>query len=168
MAAARSSPAVTDGAGLDVDLDLVWAQPLWFNTAMAVRPAAPPPLVTVLAILLYVGGGQVIVSALIGSGTAGAVVGVLPAWGQALYGALYVGLARALQLGLRWAWRVAVALCWVGLVLAALCLLARDPQGAVAQGTWPAVFLVMLTRTSVREWFAPKPAAPGEMQTGEQ
>ena len=153
---------------MDVDLDLVWAQRLWFNTAMAVRPAAPPPLVTVLAILLYVGGGLVIVSALIGLGSAGAVAGALPVWGQALYGALYVGLARALQIGLRWAWRVAVALCWVGLVLAVLYLFARGLQEAVAQGIWPAVYLVMLTRTSVREWFAPKPAAPGEMPTGAQ
>ncbi len=159
---------MTDGVGVDVDLDLVQALRLWFNTAMAVRSAVPPPLVTVLAILLYVGGGLVIATALIGLGSAGAVTGVLPAWGQALYGALYVGLARALQIGLRWAWRVAVVLCWVGLVLAVLYWFARGAQEAVAQGIWPAVYLVMLTRPSVRAWFAPRPAAPGEMPTGEQ
>jgi hypothetical protein len=43
-----------------------------------------------------------------------------------------------------------------------------DLQEAVAQGIWPAVYLVMLTRSSVREWFASKPAAPGEMPSGEQ
>jgi hypothetical protein len=66
---------------------------------MAERPAVPPPLATVVAVLLYIGGGLVIVFALLGLGSAGAVTGMLPMWGQALYGALYVGLARALQTG---------------------------------------------------------------------
>ncbi|MFG2045707.1 hypothetical protein [Dactylosporangium sp. NPDC048998] len=141
---------------------------LWFNTAMAQRPTAPPPPVTVLAILLYVGGGLVIVYALIGMGSsAGAVTSMLPAWGQALYGALYVGLARALQLGLRWARLVALALCWVGLAVATVYLFARGPQAAVAQAVWPATYLVLLTRSGVREWFAPNPTPTGERQPGE-
>jgi hypothetical protein len=41
-------------------------------------------------------------------------------------------------------------------------------QALYAQGIWPAVFLVMPTRTSVCEWFAPRPAAPGEMPAGEK
>jgi hypothetical protein len=134
---------------------------------MAQRAAAPPPTVTVLAILLYIGGGLVTVYALIGLGrSVGAVTGLLPVWGQALYGALYIGLAGALQLGLRWAWVVARALCWVGLAVAALYLFARGPQAAVAQGVWPATYLLLLTRPSVREWFTPNLTPPDEGTTG--
>ncbi|MET7401654.1 hypothetical protein ABZS66_50060 [Dactylosporangium sp. NPDC005572] len=135
---------------------------------MAERHAAPPPLVTVLAILLYIGGGLLILSALIGLSSAGAVTGMLPPWGLALYGALCVGLARALQVGLRWAWLVAMGLCWVGLLLAVVYLFAHGLQAAVTQGIWPAVYLVLLTRSSVREWFAPRSAAIEELPTGEE
>ncbi|MGI5243325.1 hypothetical protein [Dactylosporangium sp. CA-139066] len=144
---------------------LLW---VWFNTAMAERPAAPPPLVTVLAILLYIGGGLVVVYALVGLGSsAGAVTSMLPVWGQALYGSLYVGLARALQVGLRWAWLVTMALCWVGLAVAVLYVFARGPQAAVAQGIWPAVYLVLLTRSSVRAWFAANLPPTEERPAGE-
>jgi hypothetical protein len=138
----------------------------WFNIAMAQRAAAPP-VVTVLAILLYIGGGLVAVYALIGlGGSVGAVTGLMPVWGQALYGALYIGLARALQLGWRWAWVVARALCWVGLAVAVLYLFARGSQAAVEQGVWPATYLLLLTRPSVREWFASNLAPPDEGTTG--
>jgi hypothetical protein len=115
--------------------------------------SAAPPVVTVLAILLYVGGGLVVVAALAGSG-GGGVSGLLPAWGGVLVGLLYVGLARALQLGLRWAWRVAFVLCWVGLGLAAAYVLGIGLMAAVGQALWPAVYLVLLTRPATREWVA--------------
>jgi hypothetical protein len=154
--------------GRELIYNLVSLRRFWFNTAMAVRPAAPPPLVTVLAILLYIGGGLVIVNALLGLGSAGAVTGMLPAWGQALYGALYVGLARALQVGSGRARLIALALCWIGLGVAVVYLFAQGPQAAVAQGVWPAVYLTLLTRSSVREWFAARPTASDERPTGEQ
>src|SRR4051794_11466422 len=98
---------------------------------MRERPSVTPPLVTVLAILLYVGGGLVITFALIGSGrSVGGVTGMLPVWGQALYGAFYVVLARALQLGLRWARLVLLTLCWIGLAIAVLDVLVGGPQVA--------------------------------------
>ncbi|GAA0918350.1 hypothetical protein [Virgisporangium aurantiacum] len=140
---------------------------LWFNTAVTARPAAPPPLVTVLAILLYIGGGLVIAYAVIDMGSVGAVTGVLPAWGQALYGALYVALARALQIGSRRAWLISVVLCWAGLALAGVYLVAQGLQAAIAQGIWAAVYLTLLTRSSVREWCAARPTAPGETPTGD-
>jgi hypothetical protein len=115
--------------------------------------AAAPPVVTVLAILLYLGGGLVVVNALVGSG-GGGVSGLLPVWGGVLVGALYVGLARALQLGLRWAWRVGFVLCWVGLGLAAVYVLAIGLMAAVGQALWPAIYLVLLTRPATREWVA--------------
>jgi len=124
----------------------------------------------VLAILLYIGGGLVVVYALLGQGRSASVVtGLLPVWGQVLYGALYIGLARALQVGLRWARRVAIALCWVGLAVAAVYLCARGVQAAVAQATWPTVYLLLLTRSSVRAWFGtdPDPAPAEGDPTGE-
>lgn len=120
--------------------------------------AAAPPVVTVLAILFYVGGGLVVVNALVGSG-GGGVAGLLPAWGGALVGVFYVGLARALQLGLRWAWRVAFVLCWAGLALSAVYVLAIGLMAAVSQAVWPAVYLVLLTRPATREWVASRTAA---------
>jgi hypothetical protein len=114
-------------------------------------------VVTVLAVLQYVGGGLTVANALFGLASAGgAVTGSLPAWGQALYGLFYVGLARAMQLGWRWARRIALALCWIGLALAMVYVLVRGPQAALAQAVWPAVYLVLLTRPGVREWFAPR------------
>ncbi|MET8152038.1 hypothetical protein ACIBSW_40365 [Actinoplanes sp. NPDC049668] len=123
---------------------------------MSDRPASTPPLVTVLAILLYLAGGLVIAYALIGLGrSVGGVTGLFPVWGQALYGAFYVALARALQLGWRWARLVLLTLCWIGLALAAWYTLADGPQAALAQAASPAIYLVLSTRASVRDWFAP-------------
>jgi len=122
------------------------------------RSSSAPPVVTVLAILLYVGGGLVVVYSLVGSG-GGGVSGLLPAWGGVLVGLLYVGLARALQLGRRWAWRVALVLCWVGLGLAAVLVLAIGLMAAVSQAVWPAIYLVLLNRPATREWVASRTAA---------
>lgn len=122
---------------------------------------------TVLAILLYIGGALLMAYALIGFGRAagGASTGMAPVWGRLLAGALYVGLARALQLGLRWARRVALVLCWIGLALAMVRVFAVGPLSALAQALWPVVYLVLLTRPGVRDWFAPRPA-PGDEPAG--
>jgi hypothetical protein len=117
------------------------------------RSSAAPPVVTVLALLFYVGGGLVIANAVFGSGGSG-ISSLLPAWGETLYGVLYLGLARALQLGQRWAWRVAFVLCWVGLALAAVYVLAIGLMAALGQAVWPVVYLVLLTRPATREWVA--------------
>jgi hypothetical protein len=110
--------------------------------------------VTVLATLLYVGGGAVIVYALVGVGAAvGGVTGLFPWWGQVLYGGVYVGLARALQVGVRWAWRAALVLCGIGLAIAPLALIGAGLQSAIGRAVWPAVYLVLLTRPTVRAWF---------------
>jgi hypothetical protein len=110
--------------------------------------------VTVLAILQYLGGGLLIVYALLGLGAAtGNTANTLSPWGQILYGGLYIGLARALQLGVRWAWRVALVLSWIGLALAALYLITADARTAAGHAVWPAAYLLLLTRASVRAWF---------------
>lgn len=107
---------------------------------------------TVLAILLYLGGGLVVVYALIGVPYAGSLFVGAPAWVRVVVGLLYLGLARALQLRSRWAWYVMAVLSGIGLVLAATSLGLGGP-GAIGRAVWPAAYLVLLTRPSVRHWF---------------
>jgi hypothetical protein len=139
------------------DLGQASVNEVWFNTAMTPRSVSAPPLVTVIAILQYIGGGLLIVYALLGNGAASSgVAGMLPPWGQLLYGGLFIVLARALQLGVHWARRVTIVLCWIGLALAALYLITAGVQVAVIRAVWPATYLVLLTRASVRDWCTPK------------
>ncbi|MBO3740283.1 hypothetical protein [Actinoplanes flavus] len=116
-----------------------------------------------MAILLYIGGGLVITFAMFGwGGSVGGLTNMLPVWGQLLYGAFYVVLARSLQLGLRWGRLTVVVLCWIGLGIAALAALAFSPAEAFQQAIWPVVYLILVSRPSVRDWFASKTAAAGE------
>ncbi|WP_433062640.1 hypothetical protein [Dactylosporangium sp. CS-033363] len=107
-----------------------------------------PPLVTVLAVLLYIGGALLVASALLGLG-----VHLLVSLGQLVYGALYLGLARALQLGRYWARIVLFVLCALGLVLAAGWVVAGNVRGGITQALWPVVYLVLLVQPSVRAWY---------------
>jgi hypothetical protein len=123
---------------------------------MTTRPAAPPPLVTVTAVLLYLGAGLIMMYGLFEfGGLGGGTTSLLPGWGELLYGAFYLGLARGLQVGVRWARRVMLALCGIGLGLAPVYAIWIGPQAGAEQAVWPVVFLVLLTRPSVRAWYAP-------------
>ncbi|MFF5082597.1 hypothetical protein ACFY36_36600 [Actinoplanes sp. NPDC000266] len=77
-------------------------------------------------------------------------------WGRGLYAVVLIGLAVALHLGQRWTWRVMVVICTVSALLGAL-LIGLFGLRAVAQIVGPAVYPFLLTRPSVRAWFAPEP-----------
>src|SRR5689334_882551 len=80
-------------------------------------PRAPAPgTVLAAAILLYVGGALTVLSSLTGltSGTSG---GLLRSGMYMLLGLLYLGLARAVQRGRRWARRAVLVLCVIGVAL---------------------------------------------------
>jgi hypothetical protein len=127
---------------------------LCFNAAVFRRPA--PGLLTALCVLLCFSGGLTLFYAVLGYGVSeGVLTNALPVWGQGLFGACLVGIALALRLGQRWAWRLLVIVCIISLLLGAL-LVGLLGLRAVVQVAGPAVYLVLLTRPSVRCWFSPQ------------
>src|SRR5439155_23606782 len=87
---------------------------------------------------------------------------------SAVLGALYLLLARKIQLGRPWARRTVLVLCVIGLALGLLRLAAAGSQGALwsvgSQGAlWsvgsPVVYAVLVFFPPARAWFR-RPDAP--------
>jgi cell division protein FtsW (lipid II flippase) len=114
--------------------------------------ASAPGVVLAAAILLYVGGGLTVLSALTGlmSGTVGSL---LRSGVYALLGLLYVGLARAVQRGRRWARRTVLVLCVLGIALAGIRLFGSSLSSAVGALVWPAIYAILLSTETARSWF---------------
>jgi len=111
------------------------------------------------AILLYAGGAITLLSALVG-----AVRGRPAALLYAVLGALYLLLARKIQLGRPWARRTVLVLCVIGLALGLLRLAAAGPQGALWSVGSPVVYAVLLFTPPARAWFRrpDPPAGPAD------
>jgi hypothetical protein len=113
--------------------------------------AAAPGTVQAAAILLYVGGGLTILVALTSLGSSLVRAGV-----YLLLGVFYLGLARAVQLGRRWARRAVLALCVVGVALAVVRLIGSGVSSAVGTLAWPVVYAILLSTDSARSYFRPE------------
>ena len=111
--------------------------------------APAPGTVQAAAILLYVGGALTALVALTAFGSP------LRAGVYLLLGALYLGLARAVQLGRRWARRAVLALCLVGVALAVIRLIGSGVSSAVGTLAWPVVYAILLNTDTARSYFAP-------------
>ena len=111
------------------------------------------------AILLYAGGAITLLSALVG-----AVRGRPAALVYAVLGALYLLLARKIQLGRPWARRTVLVLCVIGLALGLLRLAAAGPQRALWSVGSPVVYAVLLFTPPARAWFRrpDPPAGPAD------
>src|SRR3954469_20760227 len=93
-----------------------------FNGSPARPPRPPAPgTVQAAAILLYVGGALTVLVALTGLAS-GTTAGLIRAGIYLLLGVAYLSLARAVQLGRRWARRAVLILCGVGAALAVVRL----------------------------------------------
>jgi hypothetical protein len=115
--------------------------------------AAVPGTVLATAILLGIGGVLTVVYALAGVNSGGYMRRLLPSWGYALYGLLYVWLGWAVRRGRPWARRVVLVLCGIGAALALLRVFFAGPAAAVTDLAWPAVYAVLLNTESARSWF---------------
>ncbi|WP_147315654.1 hypothetical protein [Asanoa ferruginea] len=113
-------------------------------------PARPSPPGTVLAaaILLYIGGGLAILSGVIGLGRWPLLFALL----NLLLGALYVGLARAVQTGRSWARTIVLVLSGLAIAVALVRLVTGGP-GAIGALAWPIAYAVLLCTDSARAWF---------------
>jgi hypothetical protein len=70
-----------------------------------------------------------------------------------LLGLLYLGLARAVQRGRRWARRAVLVLCGLGVALAAIRLFGSGLSSAVGALAWPVVYAILLNTDTARSWF---------------
>jgi len=151
--------------------------PIWFNAVVSNpdperEPQRPPSdadtpqqvpapgTVQAAAILLYVGGAFTVLFALTGLGS-GTLGGLLRSGAYALLGILYVGLARAVQRGRRWARRTVLVLCGFGIALAVVRLFASGASSAVGTLAWPAVYAILLNTETARSWFRAAGRGPG-------
>ncbi|WP_436522322.1 hypothetical protein [Actinoplanes sp. HUAS TT8] len=107
-----------------------------------------PPIVTVMCVLLYIGGGLTLFSSLFGL--------VLF---QTLYGVIILLLAWRLHRGERWAWWGLAALCAVSVVVTGVYIGLHGLRYATNLA-WPTVYLILLTRLPVRQWFFDRPPLP--------
>jgi hypothetical protein len=108
-----------------------------------------PGTVLAASILLYIGGGLTVVYALAGLGS-----GPLRAAGYTVYGLMYVGLGWAVGHRKRWARRVVLVLCGIGVLLAVLRFIGGGIGTGVSSLAWPVVYAVLLMTDSARAWFA--------------
>ena len=113
------------------------------------RRASAPGTVQAAAILLYVGGGLILVFTLAGLGSEAP----LRSTAYVLFGLLYVGLAYAVHRGRRWARRVVLVLCTLGVALAGIRLVATGVSEAVSTLAWPMVYAILLSTAPARAWF---------------
>lgn len=113
----------------------------------AAAPEKPPVVIQVFVILLYIGGGLVVLSAL-------TRVWHSPLQAVALaVGLGYLLLARKVWLGRRWARILMLVLCGVGMVKAALVLgFGGGLVEAVSALAWPVVYAVLLNTKDARAW----------------
>jgi hypothetical protein len=116
------------------------------------RRASAPGTVQAAAILLYVGGALTVLFALTGL-TAGTLGSLLRSGAYVLLGLLYLGLARAVQRGRRWARRAVLVLCGLGVALAAIRLFGSGLSSAVGALAWPVVYAILLNTDTARSWF---------------
>jgi hypothetical protein len=114
--------------------------------------ASAPGTVQAAAILLYVGGALTVLFALTGL-TSGTLGGLLRFGAYVLLGLLYLGLARAVQRGRRWARRAVLVLCGVGVALAGIRLFGSGVSSAVGALAWPVVYAILLNTDTARSWF---------------
>ncbi|MEU7905092.1 hypothetical protein [Actinoplanes sp. NPDC049118] len=112
-------------------------------------PAGAPGTVHAAAILLYVGGALTLVFAL----TSGARGSLLRSAAYVLIGLLYLGLARAVQRGRRWARRAVLVLCGAGVALAGFRLFDSGISAAAGDLAWPMVYAILLSTDAARSWF---------------
>ena len=111
------------------------------------------------AILLYAGGAITLLSALVG-----AVRGRPAALVYAVLGALYLLLARKIQLGRPWARRTVLVLCVIGLALGLLRLAAAGSQGALWSVGSPVVYFESSSQAGTNS-IAPTVAATKDQTT---
>jgi dolichol kinase len=121
--------------------------PVVSSPEMPARPS-PPGTVLAAAILLYIGGGLAILSGVIGLGRSALLFALL----NLVLGALYVGLARAVQTGRSWARTVVLVLSGLAIAVALVRLVAGGP-GAIGALAWPIAYAVLLCTDSARAWF---------------
>ncbi|MFI7546300.1 hypothetical protein [Actinoplanes sp. NPDC049599] len=121
------------------------------DDATPARRASAPGSVQAAAILLYVGGALSVLFALTGLMSASAGGLRLAVYG--LLGLLYLGLARAVQMGRRWARRLLLVLCAIGIAAAGLSLAWSSPSAAVGALAWPVVYATLLNTGPARAWF---------------
>jgi hypothetical protein len=122
------------------------------SDAEASRRASVPGAVQAAAILLYIGGALTVLFALTGL-TSASLGRLLWTGAYVLFGLLYLGLARAVQRGRRWARRVVLVLCGVGVVLAGIRLFGSGASSAVGTLAWPVVYAILLNTDTARSWF---------------
>ncbi|GIF53697.1 hypothetical protein DFJ67_5979 [Asanoa ferruginea] len=121
--------------------------PLVSSPEVPARPS-PPGTVLAAAILLYIGGGLAILSGVIGLGRWPLLFALL----NLLLGALYVGLARAVQTGRSWARTIVLVLSGLAIAVALVRLVTGGP-GAIGALAWPIAYAVLLCTDSARAWF---------------
>jgi hypothetical protein len=117
--------------------------------------ARRPGTVVAAAILLIFGSVQAVFLAFSGSPESGspAVLGMLPWWGQLLYGLMYVVLAWGVWTGRRLVRILVLVLYGLGAAVAAADLLRADVSTGLTGLIWPVVFAILLNTFSAREWF---------------
>ncbi len=115
------------------------------------RRRSAPGVVQATAILLYVGGSLTVLFAL--TGIRSATAGDLLRSGAYLFlGVSYLGLARGVQRGRRWARRTILVLCGIGVVLAGVRL-ASGMSSVAGTLAWPVVYAILLNTGAARSWF---------------
>jgi len=120
--------------------------------ADASRRASAPGAVRAAAILLYVGGALTVLFALTGL-TSGTLGSLLRSGAYVMLGLLYLGLARAVERGRRWARRAVFVLCGVGVALAGIRLFGSGVSSAIGTLAWPVVYAILLNTDTARSWF---------------
>jgi hypothetical protein len=117
--------------------------------AVAAAPgrASPPAVIQVFVILLYIGGGLVVLAALTRVWHSPVQLVTLA------IGLGYLLLARKVQLGRRWARILMLVLCGIGVVKAAF-VFAFGPGvvEAVSALAWPVVYVILLNTKDARAW----------------
>jgi hypothetical protein len=111
----------------------------------------PPAAIQVFVILLYVGGGLTVLSALTRmlTGVEFSPVHVV----TFAVGLGYLVLAHQVRRGRRWARIVALALCGVGVVKAAMMLtFGGGGVEVVSVLAWPVVYAILLNTKDARAW----------------
>lgn len=105
-----------------------------------------------MCILLCIGGGLTVFYAALSLRSLS-----FPIVLQGLYGVFYLFLSWRLQRANRWAWWALAVLCVVSLLIEAVRLGLHGLTG-VPGLVWPLLYLILLTRPTVRHWFfTPQP-----------
>jgi hypothetical protein len=122
------------------------------HTPEVPRRRPVPGVVLATVVLLYVGGGLVVLTALVNGHwktlaeqlTNGSAVG---------FGALNIVLAYHLYKRRRWARTTVLVLCGIGVALGIVRVIGAGARG-VQSVVWPIVYAVLLSTPRARAWFA--------------